>query len=105
MIDPSTLDPSVPPSRGRSMDDVLTLAVCWSRDGGHLGEVLRIPAGGPDAGWVFGRDRTPEKEHARLWLSRWRPGSLEGRPFESPYVSRVQMLMRALPAGIEVQNI
>ena len=105
MVDSLTLDPSVPPSQGRTRDDVLSLAVCWSATGDHLGEVLRVTAPGPKSGWVFGRDKSPEEEQGRLWLTRRRPDGSERRPFESPYVSRVQLLMRAVPEGVEVQNI
>src|SRR5689334_19461866 len=101
-----TLDPSVPPSQGRAREDVLCLAVCWSATGEHLGEILRVVGPGPKSGWVFGRDLSPrDEEQGRLWLTRRRPGSSERRPFESPYVSRVQLLMRPLPEGIDVQNI
>jgi two-component system nitrogen regulation response regulator GlnG/two-component system response regulator HydG len=105
MGDALTLDPSVPPSQGRARDDVVCLAVAWSATGDHLGEILRVTAPGPKSGWVFGRDKSPEEEQGRLWLTRRRPDGADRRPFESPYVSRVQLLMRAMPEGIEVQNI
>jgi two-component system nitrogen regulation response regulator GlnG/two-component system response regulator HydG len=81
------------------------LAVCWSATGDHVGEVLRVSAPGPKAGWVFGRDSSPKEEQGRLFLTRRRPGALERRPFESPYVSRVQLLMRATEDGIDVHNV
>jgi two-component system, NtrC family, response regulator HydG len=105
MVDALTLDPSAPSSKGAARDDVLALAVAWSATGDHLGEVLRVAAPGPKSGWVFGRDKSPDRELGRLWLTRVRPGAADRRPFESPYVSRVQLLMRATPDGIHVQNI
>ena len=81
------------------------LAVCWSATGEHIGEVLRVSAPGPKAGWVFGRDSSPKEEQGRLFLTRRRPGALERRPFESPYVSRVQLVMRATDEGIDVQSL
>src|SRR5579859_5953774 len=105
MADSLTLDPGAPPSKGRARDDVFMLAVCWSAAGDHVGDVLRVSAPGPKAGWVFGRDSAPKEEQRRLFLTRLRPGVLERRPLESPYVSRVQLLVRATEAGIDVQNV
>src|SRR5439155_26152752 len=73
--------------------------------GEAVGEVLRVSVPGPKVGWVFGRDSSPKEEEGRLFLTRRRPRALERRPFESPYVSRVQLLMRATDDGIDVQNV
>ena len=50
MGDSLTLDPSVPPSQGRTRDDVLALAVSWSATGEHLGEILRVASPDPKSG-------------------------------------------------------
>src|SRR6266545_2672832 len=105
MLDCTTLDPSLPSSGGRAPDRILALAVCWSASGDHWGEVLRVSASTPSSGWVFGRESSTKEEPGRLKLVRERPGSLERKPLDSPYISRAQMLLRGERDRIEVQNI
>lgn len=85
-------------------EEVLTLVVCWSAHGDHLGEVLRVPAEGPRTGWTFGSG-TAEVEHGKLRLTRHRPGFREARPFESPLVARVELGLSAHAQGIDVQGL
>src|SRR5947207_538749 len=83
--------------------EVLTLVVCWSQSGEHLGEVLRVFAG-PRSGWTFGSD-ADSAESGTLQLVRQRPGSTEARAFESAFMARVELGLSAQPNGIDVRRL
>ena len=89
---------------GRLREEVLTLVVCWSHTGEHLGEVLRVRSDGPAAGWAFGSGNS-ELESGALQLERQRPGGVEARPFEDPKFARTECRLRADSRGVEVQAL
>jgi DNA-binding NtrC family response regulator len=111
--------------RGRWMsrlrEDVLTLVVCWSQSGDHLGEVLRVFPDAPRSGWIFGSDeitaerctladddsagRAHEVASGRLQLTRIRPGWTEARPLSAPFLLPAELELRAHPHGIDIQRL
>src|SRR6478609_4523712 len=89
----------------RPREEILTLVVCWSKSGEHLGEVLRVVADGPRSGWwTFGSGGS-EGESEALQLTRHRPGWLEARPFESRVMRRTELGLCAQPHGIDVRAV
>jgi len=88
----------------RLREEILVLVVCWSRTGDHLGEVLRVFRDGPRSGWTFGSAGS-ELETASLQLARQRPGLLETRRYENPFMSRTELGLRAESHGIDVSAL
>jgi len=111
--------------RGRWMsrlrEDVLTLVVCWSQSGEHLGEVLRVFPEGPRSGWIFGSATNMAEQSApaaddhcepaagaasgRLQLTRIRPGWSEVRPLSNANLLPAELELRALPHGIDIRRL
>jgi len=87
----------------RLCETVLTLVVCWSKAGDHLGELLRVIPDGPRSGWTFGSGSAVGG--AALQLTRERPGTSEARCFESPLVSAAELGLSAEPRGIDVKAL
>src|SRR6478735_3879049 len=86
-------------------EQVLTLVLCWSQSGEHLGEGIRVLADGPRSGWWTFGSGSCEGEGETLQLTRQRPGRIEARPFENPVLARAELGLCAEPHGIDVRAL
>jgi two-component system nitrogen regulation response regulator GlnG/two-component system response regulator HydG len=87
---------------------VPALVLLWSaHEPERVGEVCLLPGGAPGATRIIGRGPADERdEHARVFPCRQRPSDFGGgEPLSNPYLSRVQLLVRANGRGIHVSNV
>jgi two-component system nitrogen regulation response regulator GlnG/two-component system response regulator HydG len=79
------------------------LVVIWSSDPNRLGEVLLFPK---DQEYSFGRGESSEGGPERALLTRQRPGKPQpGSAFESPFLSRSQLLIQANSDRLALKNV
>ncbi len=107
--DDTTLDPaSLRADRSPTPAARLALVRVFSRDEPQrVGEVLFAPHGKGQEPRIIGRGPArPDDPHARAGWLRQRPGeNAPAGPLESRAVSRVQLVLRAHPEGVRVENV